>query len=98
MSDYYDMDGKPIDQETWAVLFNSDERIIGVDVIEKGLYTSRISTVWLGLDHSFSSHGPPIIFETMVFGGPHDQEQWRYATKEEAAEGHKMVVELVRGI
>ncbi|WP_166903861.1 hypothetical protein [Mycobacterium sp. DL440] len=31
-----------------------------------------VSTVWLGLNHSFTDDGPPIIFETMVFGGVHD--------------------------
>jgi len=28
---------------------------------------SYLSTVWLGVDHSFGLGGPPIIFETMRF-------------------------------
>jgi hypothetical protein len=38
----------------------------------------------------------PIIFETMVFGGPLDQEQWRYATKEAALAGHDQAVAAVQ--
>ena len=52
-----------------------------------------VSTVWLGLDHSYLRTGPPLIFETMVFGvdreraegtlGP-DIECQRYATQAQA--------------
>ena len=27
-----------------------------------------VSTVFLGLDHNFSEEGPPVLWETMVFG------------------------------
>ncbi len=54
-----------------------------------------VSTVFLGLDHQWGD-GPPLIFETMVFGGEHDECQWRYSTWEEAEAGHANVVELVR--
>lgn len=47
-----------------------------------------VSTVFLGLDHGFGG-GPPLLFETMIFGGPHDGEQWRFSTWE-AAEAHHM--------
>lgn len=56
----------------------------------------RVSTVFLGLDHGFGAFaealgwepGPPILYESMVFGGPLDGEQWRYATRAEADAGH----------
>jgi hypothetical protein len=53
----------------------------------------RVSTVFLGLDHS---HGGdiPVLFETMVF--PRDslseQDMARYHTWDEAVEGHKDMV------
>ncbi len=47
----------------------------------------RVSTVFLGIDHSFGE-GKPLLFETMIFGGKHDEEQWRYSTWEEAEKGH----------
>jgi len=39
----------------------------------------RVSTVFLGIDHSFG-RGGPVLFETMVFGGEYDQEMERYRT------------------
>ena len=55
----------------------------------------QISTVFLGMDHSFTG-GTPILFETMIFGGKHDQYQERYATYEEAERGHKRAVKLAK--
>lgn len=51
-----------------------------------------VSTVFLGIDHGFGFSERPVLFETMVFGGLFDQEQWRYCTWDEAAAGHKAVV------
>jgi hypothetical protein len=56
--------------------------------------TCFVSTVWLGLDHNWSREGPPIIFETMTFGGRYDQEQMRYATEDQAQKGHREAVEM----
>lgn len=55
----------------------------------------RISTVFLGLDHQYGD-GPPILFETMIFGGDHDEFCNRYSTWEEAEHGHQDAVEMVR--
>jgi hypothetical protein len=40
-----------------------DYAIVAADYPVEGV---RVSTAWLGLDHSFLV-GPPVIFETMVF-------------------------------
>lgn len=55
----------------------------------------RVSTVFLGLDHSYGD-GPPLLFETMVFGGPLDQEQDRCATWEDAEQMHEKLVVRAR--
>jgi hypothetical protein len=55
-----------------------------------------VSTVFLGLDHSFG-HGPPLLFETMIFGGERDQYQERYSTLQDAMDGHDRAVELAKG-
>ncbi len=55
----------------------------------------RVSTVFLGLDHSFGE-GLPLLFETMIFKGPHDGWQDRYTTWEEAELGHKRIVQLLQ--
>jgi hypothetical protein len=47
----------------------------------------RVSTVFLGLDHSFGV-GRPLLFETMAFVGHDSIGQERYSTWAEAEEGH----------
>ncbi len=47
-----------------------------------------VSTVFLGLNHRYGE-GVPVLFETMIFGGEHDQYQDRYCTYDEAEAGHK---------
>lgn len=55
----------------------------------------RVSTVFLGLDHSFGG-GPVLLWETMIFGGKHNDYQRRYATFDEAVLGHAEAVALAR--
>jgi len=57
---------------------------------------SDVSTVFLQLDHSFTGRPPPLVFETMVFGGPLDGECERYATWDEAEMGHARMIARVR--
>ncbi len=90
MNDYILEGHTPVvvtDIRTWARWFETADR--GVARTEKNGVT--VSTVFLGLDHSFGS-GPPLLFETMVFGGKLDQEQERYSTWDEAEAGHKSMV------
>jgi len=56
-----------------------------------------VSTVFLGIDHDWSGHGPPILFETMIFTNGESREQWRFSTWDQAEEWHHAVVRrLVR--
>ena len=88
---YYDMDGNLITREEWAALMEDpDYRFLARTEVGENV----VSTVWLGLDHSFGEGLMPLIFETMVF--PRGTQQ-RYMTKELALEGHeKMVTRLKR--
>lgn len=55
-----------------------------------------ISTVFLGLDHSFGFEGgPPVLWETMVFDKDHrnGDEVRRYTSREAALQGHHDMVE-----
>lgn len=54
-----------------------------------------ISTVFLGLDHSYTPGAMPVLFETMIFGGTHDQYQDRCCTWEEAKAMHRKAVNMV---
>ena len=55
-----------------------------------------VSTVFLGLDHGWDDNRPPVLFETMVFGGSLDQERERYCTLDEAVAGHERMVQCVK--
>jgi len=57
----------------------------------------EISTVFLGLNHSFGLTDKPVLYETMVFGGKHDGHCQRYCTREEAIAGHSLCVDMVGG-
>jgi hypothetical protein len=54
-----------------------------------------ISTVFLGLNHAWNSD-IPVLWETMIFGGEHDQYQDRYTSYEDALEGHKKALDLIK--
>lgn len=55
----------------------------------------RISTVFLGLNHQLGD-GPPLWFETMVFGGPLDQLEERYSSWGQAEVGHEQWVKKAK--
>jgi len=86
MSRYFKRDGTPINMIEWAKLFDDIEyKIVKRDDLKCGCH---VSTVWLGLDHSFSDVAP-LIFETMVFP---EESQARYSTEKKAEAGHKVTV------
>ena len=92
---YYDRQGQPISLRHWCLLLGDDEyKRVAEDVFVMG-EPVRVSTVWLGLNHNWTG-GPPLIFETMCFGGTHDLHAWRYTTEEQALEGHAEVVTLLQ--
>lgn len=76
----------------WSAWFEDADRHVNKTEIGE----VRISTVFLGLDHSFGEEGI-ILFETLIFGGEFDQRMWRYSTWEEAEIGHREAVKKVRG-
>ncbi len=95
MGKHYILDGhEPIDVDlmTWAQWFEHADRQVAHTEFPGG----RVSTVFLGLDHSFGS-GPPLLFETMIFGGPEDGYCDRYTTWAEAEVGHAKAVSQALG-
>jgi len=89
-----DEDGKtPIlcnDLMNWAKWFGEHDRQIARTEVDDIV----ISTVFLALDHAL--YGKPELFETMIFGGPMDQERWRYSDYNEAVSGHWSIVEMIQ--
>lgn len=94
-------DGSPIETlEEWHELFKARtentsndswwrRRTVISDEVE-------VSTVWLGLNHRLFGEGPPLIWETMIFGGEHDNDYWRYSSRQEALDDHERIVRALR--
>src|SRR5687767_3446555 len=103
MSDWYRLDADknvigPLDD--WmegARLLGIEDRKVARTTVYDGC---EVSTVFLGLDHRMTGvrEGKPIVFETMVFGGPFDGDGERYSTWAEAEAGHARFVEKCQPI
>jgi hypothetical protein len=93
---FYILQGKtPVpcqDTLDWAIFMETGDRTVVKTMISEGVV---VSTVFLGIDHSFGSNDP-ILYETMVFGGEHTALQRRYQLWEEAELGHDEIVALLR--
>ncbi len=99
MGNYILVDKKPVEAELleWAKFFEQkDSRRVCLDKFKNDSIT--VSTVFLGIDHNWGE-GPPILFETMIFGGAlgvhYDEYQDRYCTWEEAEEGHVNAIKII---
>jgi hypothetical protein len=96
---YWVLDGhkpRPTDDvHEWGRFFNDGDkrRVAQTDIAGGDIF---VSTVFIGIDHRFGEDGPPLLFETMIFGGPHDQYTDRYSTWDEAEIGHERAVRLAR--
>ena len=87
-NDYYDRDGNQIGRSMWTWLREASPGYSIIRHTHRG--DSLVSTIHLGINHSFTRAGPPIIFETMTFGL--DDYQERYICEADAIEGHRHVL------
>jgi len=91
-----DENGNPLPEPNirrWVNWFSRCNRSVALDKFGN----ATVSTVFLGLDHSFGYGTEPLLYETMIF----DHEEFggyqvRYTTREETLKGHAEAVELVR--
>jgi len=95
----------------WYTLDENNKPIASISIIEASEWMENnperkavkqdkigdvfISTVFLGLNHAWNSD-IPVLWETMIFGGEHDQYQDRYTSYEDALEGHKKALDLIK--
>lgn len=94
MNDKYILNGHevvPADLMTWSKWFEKSDRTVRKTTIGD----VDVSTVFIGLDHRFGDAGPPLVFETMIFGGQHDEYQDRCSTWDEAEAMHAKACKLV---
>jgi len=97
--------GEPVrcdDALEWGRWFEaatkSGDRLIAQDRDEHAAPDGvLVSTVFLGLDHNFSEKGPPVLWETLVFGGVLDGEMDRYSSRAAALDGHQRMCRRVNG-
>lgn len=94
-----DADGNPVRAKgllSWGLWMQKNNR----QIADTHVANVRISTIFMGLDYAYTlariSGQPqtPLLFETMVFGGVHDHLTRRYATREDALEGHRQIVQM----
>ncbi len=96
-----DADGQPqpFDHTAeWARWFESADRHVAMTILT-GHATGepvKVSTIFLAIDHNYLRDGPPILWETMVFGSVMDGEQERYTSAADALAGHAKVVRRVK--
>jgi hypothetical protein len=80
----------------WGRWMQKNDRHVGYTELADGIV--YVSTVFLGIDHNHWGKGPPILFETMVFGLTMEDGdmQWRYSSWDDAETGHKATVKKVK--
>jgi hypothetical protein len=98
MNECYVLDGHtPVrctDPTSWCEWV--DQRGDSHVVAQTWIGRSLVSTVFLGIDHRFQSYDLPLLFETLVIGGPMAETCERYTTWDEAEAGHARMVERVQ--
>lgn len=90
-----DKEGNPEpchDLVKWANFIARGPRRVAFDK----LMMAEVSTVFVGLNHAIDPTVPPILWETMVFGGKLDGEMARYDSEAAARVGHIQMVDRVR--
>jgi hypothetical protein len=77
------------DADGWSLRYANSDRYVAVDSVGD----ATLSTIFLGVDHNHLGAGPPLLFETALFG-PDDQVEVvaRYSTWNEAEQGHQRAV------
>lgn len=96
---WYGLDGQPIDiYAAEDLLKNEAARRIAHTAVTTDQGRITVSTIFLVLDHRFTGDGPPVLWETMIFGGPDDCFTRRYCFADDARAGHQEVLAWLRGI
>lgn len=102
---WYDRQGQPINALTANDLLGKIDyvRVALTEITSPSdpSHDCRVSTVWLALDQGVIYHAqnpemPPVLFETMIFGGRHDLDRERWCTEDAARIGHAETVAMLR--
>lgn len=91
---YFDREGLPISRRQCKKLLKEP----GYKIVKQTQLTNDkfVSTVWIGLDHSFSDDELPIIFEVAVFSTSKKgnmEYMERHRSEHQALEAHEFICE-----
>lgn len=98
MAEYFDFDGQEISLDEWYSLWK-ESRTIAETTLDRTQgesgFAIQVATIWTG--RSWGLEDPPLVYETMAFSleSPNRWDDigcWRWATSEDAAEGHDRIV------
>jgi hypothetical protein len=73
-------------------------RAFGVDrhVGQDEIGDTRVSTVFLVINHGWGVGLMPVLWETMIFGGPHSDYCERYTSEDDARRRHVEIVQALK--
>ncbi len=96
--DHYilDADGNPQlepDMEAWVAWMQLDERPLAETQVTPEVC---VRTRFMGTDPRRTKVGQPLLWETFIVGGKHHDYRERYASREEALEGHERMVAFAK--
>jgi hypothetical protein len=74
----------------WYLMVETGEARESIDLRKATKY-------FLAVDSSGNPCGPPILWGTMIFGGPNDKHEERYASREDAFAGHEKALARASG-
>lgn len=97
LGDFWARDGRQLTLRQWAELCE-DRGYVRIARDEVGRAPLVVSTIWLGSNSRYWGDGPPVIYETLVFG-PYNYGELgggRYAHEDIALAGHALWVDKAR--
>jgi hypothetical protein len=104
MAKHYILDDacNPVEVEfdEWVQWFPTADRQIAVTEVDVQGCQAIVSTLFIGVDPrpeipGLTWEGAPLLFETLVIGGPLHSSVVKFATVEDAGRGHVVVVDRV---
>jgi hypothetical protein len=93
-------DGEDLTQQEWEDLWLA--RMASSNVPESWWRKQThigdicVSTVWTGINYQWNEYDPPLVWETMVFGGDFDQHEWRHTSRAAAWDAHEDIVRQLK--
>jgi hypothetical protein len=92
-----DADGSPahaLDNQSWGDWLRTANRVVSRTTIDAG---TTVLTTFTGVNNSWTPIEKPILWETRIFGGPHDDLGQRDATITDASDSHVRWCRVARG-